>query len=74
MDPFALLRGQNNKIRGNENRYVFHTGPLDSQKNWCIVLFDATVCERIFFKTEDYNVYLDLTHQFIDLLDNVFVV
>jgi hypothetical protein len=34
------------------------------------VLFDATMFERVFFKTEDYNVYLDLTYQFIDLLDN----
>jgi len=68
--PFALLRGQNDKIRSNENRNVFHTEPLGLPKNWCIVLFNATVFERVFFKTEDYNKYRDLTHKFIDLLDN----
>jgi hypothetical protein len=34
------------------------------------VLFEATVFESVFFRRDDYSAYLDLTHQFAELLDN----
>lgn len=42
---------------------VIIEGPLSFQKKkkWWIVLFDGTVFEHVFFKTENYNVYVDLT-------------